>query len=71
MGRDFLQQHGLILDFTSADVKIYPKNVLHRTSEHLPPIWEETCGNMLHIEAIVAIGYSMTEPTAECAIPHF
>ena len=32
LGLDFFQQHGLILDFTAADVKIYPKNVLYSTT---------------------------------------
>ena len=71
MGLDFFQQHGLILDFTAADVKIYSKNVLYRVPERLQPIWEETQRNMPHIGAIVAIGDSTTEPTEECAIPDF
>ena len=49
LGLDFFQQRGLILDFTSADVKIYHKDVLHRTSEHLQPLWEETWRNMPHV----------------------
>ena len=71
LGLDFFQQHGLILDFTTADVKIYPKNVLYRAPERLQPIWEETQRNMPHIGAIAAIGDSTTEPTEECAIPDF
>jgi len=71
LGLDFFQQHGLILDFTSVDVKIYPKNVLHRTSDHLQPIWKETRRNMPNIGAIAAIGDSTTEPTDKCAIPDF
>ena len=69
LGLEFFQQHGLILDFTAADVKIYPKNVLYRTPERLQPIWEEIQRNMPHIGAIAAIGDSTTEPTKECAIP--
>lgn len=71
LGLDFFQQHGLILDFTNADVKVYPKNALHRTPEHLQPVWEETQRNIPHIGTIAAIGDVTTDPTEECAIPDF
>jgi len=71
LGLDFFQQHGLILDFSGADVKIYPKNILHGTLEHLQLIWEETQRNIPHVGAIAAIGDVATEPMEECAIPDF
>jgi len=60
-----------MVDFNSADVKIYPKNTLHGTLEHLQPIWEETQRNIPHIGTIVVIGDVATEPTEECAISDF
>ena len=67
----FFQQHGLILDFTGGDIKIYAKRVPRSPPDYLQPLWEETQRNIPHIGTIAAIGNSATEPTEECAIPDF
>ena len=71
LGLDFFQQHGLILDFTGGDIKIYAKRVPRSPPDYLQPLWEETQRNIPHIGTIAAIGNSATEPTEECAIPDF
>ena len=71
LGLDFFQQHGLILDFTGTNIKIYSKGIPHSPPDCLLPIWEETQRNIPHIGTIAAIANSTTEPTDECAIPDF
>ena len=72
LGLDFFQQHGLILDITDTNIKIYSKGIPHSPPDCLLPSWEEkTQRNIPHIGTIAAIANSTTEPGDECAIPDF
>ena len=71
LGLDFFQQHGLILDFTGSNIKIYSKRAPHSPPDRLQSIWKETQRNIPHIGTIAAIGNSATEPMEECAIQDF
>ena len=72
LGLDFLQQHGLVLDFSSEVIKVYPKrkytDVEH---EHLQHMVEEAHNNKPHIGVIAAVNADSSEISEECAIPDF
>ena len=72
LGLDFLQQHGLVLDFSSNAVQIYPK-VKHTDvgCQELQHMVEKTKSNKPHIGIIAAVNDDSSVITEECAIPNF
>ena len=72
LGLDFLQQHGLVLDFSSNAVQVYPK-VKHTDvkCQELRQIVEEARNNKPHVGIIAAINDDSSELTEDCAIPKF
>ena len=68
----FLQQHGLVLDFSSKVVQVYPKEK-HKDVEcqELQHIVDEACSNKPDIGIIAAVNDDSSVITEECAIPDF
>ena len=72
LGPDFLQQHGLVLDFSSNAVQVYPKEKHTDVKcQELRHLVEEARNNKPHVGIIVAINENSSELTEECAIPNF
>ena len=72
LGLDFLQQHGLVLDFSSKAVQVYPKEKHTDVKcQELRHIVEEAWNNKPHVGIIAAINDDSSELTEECAIPNF
>ena len=72
LGLDFLQQHGLVLDFSSKAVQVYPKEKHTDVKcQELRHIVEEARNNKPHVGIIAAINDDSSELTEECAIPNF
>ena len=72
LGLDFLQQHGLVLDFSSNAVQVYPKEKHTDVKcQELRHIVEEAQNNKPHVGIIAAINDDSSELTEECAIPNF
>ena len=67
-----MQQHGLVLDFSSNAVQVYPK-VKHTDVkwQELRQIVEEAWNNKPHVGIIAAVNDDSSELTEECAIPNF
>ena len=70
LGLDFLQLHGLVLDFSSEVIKVYPKRK-HTDVEHqqLRHMMEEAHNKKRHTGVIAAINADSSEISEECAIP--
>ena len=72
LGLDFLQQHGLVLDFSSNAVQVYPKEKhTDMKFQEVHHIVEEAQNNKPHVGIIAAINDDSSELTEECAIPNF
>ena len=72
LGLDFLQQHGLVLDFSSEAITLYPNNnhtgVEHQQLQHMV---EKAHNNKPHIGIIAAVNGDLNKISEECAIPDF
>ena len=72
LGLDFLQQHGLVLDFSSEVIKVYPKkNHTDGEYQQLQYMVEEAHNNKPHIGVIAAVNGDSNEISEICAIPDF
>ena len=66
LGIDFFHQHSLLLDFTSREVQIYPKQ--DPIPKDIRAIWDTTVQQKPHISVI---GKISTDVTTDCAIPDY
>jgi len=72
LGLDFLQQHGLVLDFSNNVVQVYPKEKQKDMEyQETRRIVEEARSSKPHIGLIAATNEDSNVITEECAIPNF
>ena len=72
LGLDFLQQHGLVLDFSNNVVQVYPKEKQKGIEyQETRRIVEEARSSKPHIGLIAATNEDSNVITEECAIPNF
>lgn len=74
LGTDFLQKHGLTLDFTATPVAVYQQgNELYKTesSEEVKLVWEAECQARKKRIAATVIEDEGAEAAEECTVPRF
>ena len=74
LGTDFLQKHGLTLDFTATPVAVYQQgNELYNTenSEEIKLVWEAECQARKKRVAASVIEDEGAEAAEECTVPRF
>ncbi len=71
LGIDFLQRHGLVLDFACTPISIRPSETQAEAHEQLRPMLEAHRRNRSRVYVIATLGGSSEDDIDECAIPDF
>ena len=71
LGTDFLQKHGLTLDFTADPVTVYQSGNELSDAEQVQLVWEAECATKKKRYAAAVLEDRTADVVDECAIPRF
>ena len=71
LGIDFLQKHGIVLDFTTTPVTIQPTNPPPNIPPEVQPILESARHTISKVSTVASIADSSEDIIDNCAVPLF